>query len=528
MQTETIHSSERGRIELVYGEEKLIRRTVYSENTVYNALKYHRSEFLPKIYSVEVGDGETVVCEEYIDGESPARTQLSAKKAEEIMLQLCSALEAIHRLGIVHRDIKPSNILLGKDGRIRLIDFEAARIFKDDSENDTCCLGTKGFAPPEQYGFAQTDYRADIYAAGQTMKIFFGDNAEKPRYKKIIQRCTALDPEKRYQSASELKRALVGLQRRKTVISILSAAALTAAVCIFARINVSRDVPAYTEATSAQTVTASQGITETEQVVSETEQSLSETVTVQTSARITSEAETTEMTTASGVIVGNEISYPEFSEEKITYVTDPENMPEYDSENMIFFCEDKNAKIFLADGNGLFGRFEQYLMHTDLDGDGLAEMAAVGVDINGRLEIEIVTGKIIDGAQRGVLCFDFVVPYEFDKARLGKDTFVQLTEFELGGDGILAVTIGNKENYNFTGFFTVKDDEPKFLGNAWGETYARVVGTALSEYLKGGGNNLYGYAKGKLTAVTAYDYAEYSAVNYGGASLEEIFEYYAN
>lgn len=515
-------------IELVCGEEKLIRRTVYSENTVYNALKYHRSVFLPKIYSVEVGDGKTVVCEEYIDGESPARTQLSAKKAEEIMLQLCSALEAIHRLGIVHRDIKPSNILLGKDGRIRLIDFEAARIFKDDSENDTCCLGTKGFAPPEQYGFAQTDYRADIYAAGQTMKILFGDNAEKPRYKKIIQRCTALDPEKRYQSAAELKRALVGLQRRKTVISILSAAVPAVAVCIFAWVNISRDEPVYTEATSAQTVTVSQEITETEQVVSETKRSLSETVTVQTSASVTSETETPEITTVSGVVVGNEISYPEFSEEKITYVTDPENMPEYDSENMIFFCEDKNAKIFLADGNGLFGRFEQYLMHTDLDGDGLAEMAEVGVDINGRLEIEIVTGKIIDGVQRGVLCFDFVVPYEFDKSRLGKDTFVQLTEFELCGDGILAVTIGNKESYNFTGFFTVKDDEPKFLGSAWGETYARVVGTALSEYLKGGGNNLYGYAKGELTAVTAYDYAEYSAVNYGGASLEEIFEYYAD
>lgn len=230
MQAEIIHSSARGMIELVYGEEKYIRRTVYSENTVYPVLKHHRSQFLPKIYSVEISDGKTVVCEEYIDGETPTGSKLSARQAESVMVQLCTALEDIHRLEIIHRDIKPSNIILRKNGTIRLIDFEAARIFKDGSDNDTCYLGTKGFAPPEQYGFAQTDYRTDIYAAGQTMKILLGDHADKPRYKRIIQRCMELDPDKRYQNASELKRAI---QRNKAFFSIVSAAAVSAAaVCM--------------------------------------------------------------------------------------------------------------------------------------------------------------------------------------------------------------------------------------------------------------------------------------------------------
>lgn len=208
MQTEIIRSSERSTVELVCGEDKFIRRTICSECAVYNALKDAPSRFFPQIYSVEISCGKTVVCEEYIDGKNLAHTDISEKQAVNIMIQLCSALENIHRLGIVHRDIKPSNILLQKDGSIRLIDFEAARFVREDSDKDTRCLGTEGFAPPEQYGFSQTDFRSDIYAAGQTMKTLLGSLSAKPAYKKIILRCTSLDPDKRYQSAAELKRAL--------------------------------------------------------------------------------------------------------------------------------------------------------------------------------------------------------------------------------------------------------------------------------------------------------------------------------
>ena len=371
MQAEVIHSSARGMIELIHGDELFIRRTVYYENTVYNALKFHKSQYLPKIYSVEVSGGKTVVCEEYIEGKSPVCSELSAKEAENIMVQLCSALEAIHRLGIVHRDVKPSNILLCGDGSIRLIDFEAARIFKDDSDNDTCYLGTRGYAPPEQYGFAQTDFRADIYAAGQTMKVLLGGLAEKPLYKGIIGCCIELDPRKRYRDASELKKAILNIHRKAVLLPIFSAAAvLVLGICIFAGVRSANGEPAYAETESElpQTVTASSVITEAAQTTAkaaeseterlvETETAVAETVLdTETSASETEmSANMTKITTASGVIYGNEISYPGFSEEKITYATDPENIPEYSDDDMIFFCEDKNAKILLAGGKGLYG-----------------------------------------------------------------------------------------------------------------------------------------------------------------------------
>lgn len=375
------------------------------------------------------------------------------------------------------------------------------------------------------------------------MKVLFGELSEKKRYKRIISHCTELDPDKRYKNAAELKSAVLNIRRNTVLVPILSTAAvLVLAVCIFAVVRSANGEPAYTEKETElpQTVTVSSTMTEAVQISAgtaktetenrtepETQTTETTLVTETNASEAESSASTAEFTTASGYIIGNEISYPDFSEEKITYATDPENIPEYSDDDMIFFCEDKNAKILLAGGKGLYGKFEKYLMQTDLDGDGLAEMAAVCVDINGRLDIEIYTGKIVDGNQLGVGCYDFIVPIEFDEELLGKDTFVQLTEFELDGDRLLAVTIGDKESYNFTGFFTVTDDQPTFLGSAWGETYVRVVGTSLSEYFKGGGNNLYSYSKGKLKAVTSYDYAEYSSVNYAPAPLEDIYDFYS-
>lgn len=127
--------------------------------------------------------------------------------------ELCSVLEFLHGKDIIHRDIKPSNISLANDGHIRLIDFDAARMPKEDLEQDTRLLGTRGYAPPEQYGFAQTDARADIYSLGVTLEQLLGDKAHKKRYKRIIGKCTNLNPDKRYQSARQVKRAFSSRER---------------------------------------------------------------------------------------------------------------------------------------------------------------------------------------------------------------------------------------------------------------------------------------------------------------------------
>lgn len=118
-----------------------------------------------------------------------------------------TVLEFLHGKDIIHRDIKPSNIILANDGHIRLIDFDAARMPKEDLEQDTRLLGTRGYVPPEQYGFAQTDARADIYSLGVTMNQLLGHKAHKLRYRRIIAKCTDLNPDKRYQSARQVKKA---------------------------------------------------------------------------------------------------------------------------------------------------------------------------------------------------------------------------------------------------------------------------------------------------------------------------------
>lgn len=145
--------------------------------------------------------------EEYIQSQTCGSALLPGKQLHSVVWQLCSVLEFLHGKGIIHRDIKPSNILLTEDGRLYLIDFDAARMPKEDQEQDTRLLGTRGFAPPEQYGFSQTDERTDIYALGATLQKILGEKAQKMRFKKIIRKCMNLDSDRRYQSVRQVRRA---------------------------------------------------------------------------------------------------------------------------------------------------------------------------------------------------------------------------------------------------------------------------------------------------------------------------------
>lgn len=110
--------------------------------------------------------------------------------------------------------------MLRPDGYIKLIDLGVAREYKDQSTKDTVAFGTEGYAPPEQYGKAQTDARSDIYALGATLwHMVTGESpSEYPlpdvRTKNskvgegfaqvIIPKCTQLDRDLRYQNMDEL------------------------------------------------------------------------------------------------------------------------------------------------------------------------------------------------------------------------------------------------------------------------------------------------------------------------------------
>ena len=189
------------------GTQLYVQKKLTGTSPVYQMLQNHPHPCLPKLYEVIVSDDSTTVIEEYIEAQSLISRDLSEKQFLHVVRQLCSVLEFLHGNGIIHRDIKPSNILMTEDGHVYLIDFDAARSPKTDKEQDTKLLGTKGFAPPEQYGFSQTDERTDIYALGATLECFLENKHWGTRYKNIIRKCMNLNPDKRYQSVQQVRRA---------------------------------------------------------------------------------------------------------------------------------------------------------------------------------------------------------------------------------------------------------------------------------------------------------------------------------
>lgn len=208
---ETLQVSERGRVTLMRDTEtgkRYVRKELQGQYPVYSQLQTLAHPYLPRIEKAALEGNRTVILEEYIEGATLDRVSLSQGQLTKLLLELCDVLTFLHQRGILHRDIKPSNLMLAADGHLRLIDFDAARREREEAEQDTRLLGTRGYAPPEQYGFAQTDARTDIYAMGVTFRQLLGPLARKRRWKRILRKCTALDPKDRYASAAQVSRAV--------------------------------------------------------------------------------------------------------------------------------------------------------------------------------------------------------------------------------------------------------------------------------------------------------------------------------
>ena len=196
------------------GQQRLVvLKRISLTGLPYMTLKGNDYPLVPRIFHCIEDNGETVVVEEYVHGESlldriGRKAYLSEHEAESVLLQLCEGLAPIHEQGVIHRDIKPSNLILQSGCIVRLIDFDAARTFKEHSGEDTTHLGTKGYAPPEQFGYGQTDARSDIYSIGVTMRKSLPE--EYGGYlAKIFAKCTEIDPNRRYRNVQELRRAVI-------------------------------------------------------------------------------------------------------------------------------------------------------------------------------------------------------------------------------------------------------------------------------------------------------------------------------
>lgn len=154
---------------------------------------------------------------------------------------LCLLLEQIHGMEppVIHRDIKPENVILSPTGEPCLIDFDIAREYKSGQEADTVFMGTRCTAAPEQYGYAQTDERTDLYALGVTLRYMLTgsyepsalEQADCPeRLKRCLQKAAAFSPDDRYRSAKEFRLALTGGEGRRRMRWFLPVAVCAAAV----------------------------------------------------------------------------------------------------------------------------------------------------------------------------------------------------------------------------------------------------------------------------------------------------------
>lgn len=192
-------------------------------------LKRFNHPNLPSIIDVIDTEDAFLIVMDYIEGNSLSKAleENGAQDQEDVVewsKQLCDVLGYLHsrKPPIIYRDMKPANVMLKPDGNISLIDFGTAREFKSSSVEDTTCLGTQGYAAPEQYGgHGQTDARTDIYCLGATMyHLVTGHNPSMPPYEmypirqwnpalssgleQIIIKCTQRNPEDRYQNCAEL------------------------------------------------------------------------------------------------------------------------------------------------------------------------------------------------------------------------------------------------------------------------------------------------------------------------------------
>lgn len=209
---------------------EVVKQNLVAETDILKKLNHRH---LPSIIDVIDMEESFLIVMDYIEGitlkQVLEREGVQPQdRVVEWAKQICDVLGYLHsrKPPIVYRDMKPSNVMLKPDGNITVFDFGTAREYKSGNSEDTTCLGTKGYAAPEQYGGrGQTDARTDIYCLGATLyHLLTGHNPSQPPYEmrpirqwnpnlssgleRIILKCTAANPNDRYQTCAELMYAL--------------------------------------------------------------------------------------------------------------------------------------------------------------------------------------------------------------------------------------------------------------------------------------------------------------------------------
>src|SRR5580698_5001018 len=194
-----------------------------------------------RVYEFNRVAGIAYTSMEFVEGESLRSVLnrfggLPQRKATDLALQICSGLKEAHAQGIVHRDLKPENVMIDAQGNVKIMDFGIARSMEAVTRQTGAMVGTPAYMAPEQVSGSPVDYRTDIYSLGLMLyemfagkPAFSAENAiavalkqmredpAPPRtidpsisvsLERIILRCLAKEPAKRFQTVADLESAL--------------------------------------------------------------------------------------------------------------------------------------------------------------------------------------------------------------------------------------------------------------------------------------------------------------------------------
>lgn len=209
----------------------VLKEIDFADTEMYRRLSTVENKYVVKFFGTTIVDDKFYAVEEFVDGITLStylakKGPLSDNEAILIALEVCLGLKAVHSLGIVHRDINPNNIMLTSNNDVKIIDFGISRTTKANQSCDTQILGTQGYTAPEQFGFHQTNERADIYSVGvlinymKTMSLP-SENLVSGGLSEIVLKCTQIDESNRYRNIEVLMSALHKKKRIRNFIKTI-------------------------------------------------------------------------------------------------------------------------------------------------------------------------------------------------------------------------------------------------------------------------------------------------------------------
>ena len=207
------------------------------------------------VYQMGTYEGAPYLVAELLEGgtlrEEIMRDPMAIRRVSDYGTQIARGLAAAHEKGIVHRDLKPENLFVTKDGHVKILDFGLAKLTQPQLGSESSAptvegatdagvvMGTAGYMAPEQVRGHVADHRADIFAFGailyemlagkrafqkstsvETMTAILKEDppgisqivpATPPALQRVVHRCLEKNPERRFQSASDLAFALEAL-----------------------------------------------------------------------------------------------------------------------------------------------------------------------------------------------------------------------------------------------------------------------------------------------------------------------------